>query len=355
MLKIITKKSLSVLALLAVGGCNFQSTFNFLDHPFEKDGGAAYDAPIKMPNSVVVCRSKQCAAAKLSMSREYIYNSLLHLFDNNNHKTALICAANPGSHTCTETFITMPITVGITPAYAYIDAVKITDVSVGSGTTKLGLVLNYNVTYNGLLHLFDNNNHKTALICAANPGSHTCTETFITMPITVGITPAYAYIDAVKITDVSVGSGTTKLGLVLNYNVTYNGQTPSCVPAKSLMYVKNVNNIILEDAGYNCKMTTIGQTTIKTLFAIDYIDLDYGFIGGYYSIGFSGPAYGGGSGYMMIRLPKDAYPLAPELRQPESAGRSVSSLLNGTAAAPAVTEEKVEMNTNVQIFPLNKK
>ncbi len=281
MLKIITKKSLSVLALLAVGGCNFQSTFNFLDHPFEKDGGTAYDAPIKMPNSVVVCRSKQCAAAKLSMSREYIYNSLLHLFDNNNHKTALICAANPGSHTCTETFITMPITVGITPAYAYIDAVKITDVSVGSGTTKLGLVL--------------------------------------------------------------------------NYNVTYNGQTPSCVPAKSLMYVKNVNNIILEDAGYNCKMTTIGQTTIKTLFAIDYIDLDYGFIGGYYSIGFSGPAYGGGSGYMMIRLPKDAYPLAPELRQPESAGRSVSSLLNGTAAAPAVTEEKVEMNTNVQIFPLNKK
>lgn len=281
MLKIITKKSLSVLALLAVGGCNFQSTFNFLDHPFEKDGGIAYDAPIKMPNSVVVCRSKQCAAAKLSMSREYIYNSLLHLFDNNNHKTALICAANPGSHTCTETFITMPITVGITPAYAYIDAVKITDVSVGSGTTKLGLVL--------------------------------------------------------------------------NYNVTYNGQTPSCVPAKSLMYVKNVNNIILEDAGYNCKMTTIGQTTIKTLFAIDYIDLDYGFIGGYYSIGFSGPAYGGGSGYMMIRLPKDAYPLAPELRQPESAGRSVSSLLNGTAAAPAVTEEKVEMNTNVQIFPLNKK
>ena len=281
MLKIITKKSLSVLALLAVGGCNFQSTFNFLDHPFEKDGGTAYDAPIKMPNSVVVCRSKQCAAAKLSMSREYIYNSLLHLFDNNNHKTALICAANPGSHTCTETFITMPITVGITPAYAYIDAVKITDVSVGSGTTNLGLVL--------------------------------------------------------------------------NYNVTYNGQTPSCVPAKSLMYVKNVNNIILEDAGYNCKMTTIGQTTIKTLFAIDYIDLDYGFIGGYYSIGFSGPAYGGGSGYMMIRLPKDAYPLAPELRQPESAGRSVSSLLNGTAAAPAVTEEKVEMNTNVQIFPLNKK
>ena len=280
-LKITNKKSLIALAALAIGGCNFQNALNFLDRPFQSEkSGPGYSGRLQMPNSGVVCRSKQCAAAKLSMSREYIYNSLLHLFDNNNHKTALICAANPGSHTCTENYVTMPITVGITPAYAYIDAVKITDVSVGSGATKLGLVL--------------------------------------------------------------------------NYNVTYNGQTPNCVPAKSLMYVKNINNIILEDAGYNCKMTTLGQTTIKTLFAIDYIDLDYGFIGGYYSIGFSGPAYGGGSGYMMMRLPKDAYPLAPELQQPNSAGRSVSSLLNGTAPAPAVSDEKIEMNTNVQIFPLQK-
>lgn len=282
MLKFNNKKYLWIIALAGIAGCNLQNTFNILDRPFHSDvEGPGYSGQLQMPNSVVVCRSKQCAAAKLSMSREYIYNSLLHLFDNNNHQTALICAANPGSHTCTETFITMPITVGITPAYAYIDSVRITDVSVGSGTTKLGLVL--------------------------------------------------------------------------NYNVTYNGQTPDCVPAKSLMYVKNVNNIILEDAGYNCKMTTIGQTTIKTLFAIDYIDLDYGFIGGYYSIGFSGPAYGGGSGYMMLRLPKDAYPLAPELQQPQSAGRSVSSMLKGTAAASPAIDEKIEMNTNVQIFPLNKK
>ena len=52
-------------------------------------------------------------------------------------------------------------------------------------------------------------------------------------------------------------------------------------------------------------MTTIGSSTIKTLFAIDYIDLDYGYVGGFYSIGVSGPTYGGGNGYMMIRFPKD--------------------------------------------------
>ncbi len=117
-LKIFRNKFFITSALLVLTGCNFHDTLNFLARTVTLKEGTGYDGQLQVPNSVVVCRSKQCAAAKLSMSREYIYNSLLHLFDNNNHKTALICAANPGSHTCTETFITMPITVGITPAYA---------------------------------------------------------------------------------------------------------------------------------------------------------------------------------------------------------------------------------------------
>lgn len=191
------------------------------------------------PGSVVVCRQKQCAPADLSMSSEYIYNSLAQLLDNNNQSTLLPCTADASTHVCTEEYVALPITVGVTPAFMYINSVKVSDISIAL-------------------------NRKT-------------------------------------------------LDLILNYNVTYNGQTPVCKPAKSLIYVKNAKNIIMEDSGYACKMTTIGSSIVKTLFAIDYIDLDYGYIGGYYSIGVSGPAFGGGSGYMMLRLPKDAYPLSPEL------------------------------------------
>lgn len=194
---------------------------------------------INMPSSIVVCRDKQCASTKLSMSREYIYNSLAHLLEQNANQRAQVCQADSRTHVCTEDYITIPITVGVTPAHLYINDVEITDVSL-----------------------------------ALNRQS---------------------------------------LELLLNYGISYNGQTPTCKPAKSLVYVKNAQNIILEDPGYTCKMTTIGNTTIKTLFAIDYIDLDYGFIGGYYSIGLSGPAYGGGSRYMMLKLKNDAYPLSPEL------------------------------------------
>ncbi len=231
MFKKITLSLPAIASLFAVAACN--SPYSGVQR------AEVWQPHINMPSSVVVCRSKQCAPAKISMSKEYIYNSLMHLLDNNAQNKALICSADPSSHVCTENYITLPITVGVTPANMYIDDVKITDVSASLGNKSLNLVL--------------------------------------------------------------------------NYNVTYNGQHPTCKPAETLVYVKNSSNIILEDAGYSCKMTTIGNTTIKTLFAIDYIDLDYGYIGGYYSVGLSGPAYGGGSGYMLLRLPKDAYPLAPIL------------------------------------------
>lgn len=271
MFKKITLSLPTIASLFAVAACN--SPYSGVQR------AEVWQPHINMPSAVVVCRSKQCAPAKISMSKEYIYNSLMHLLDNNAQNKALICSADPSSHVCTENYITLPITVGVTPANMYIDDVKITDVSASLGNKSLNLVL--------------------------------------------------------------------------NYNVTYNGQHPTCKPAETLVYVKNSSNIILEDAGYSCKMTTIGNTTIKTLFAIDYIDLDYGYIGGYYSVGLSGPAYGGGSGYMLLRLPKDAYPLAPILNDesapsPQAAEKPAAEAQNNTPkAAPQAKAPKAQTSVTI--------
>ncbi len=277
-------RKIFVVSIIAasLSGCEFwnRSLQDVLNNPF-KTSLVREPAPLRMPSSVVVCRTKQCAPAKLSMSREYIYNSLLHLLDNNNRKKALICQADAGTHACTESFISLPITVGMTPAYMYIDSVNITDVSIAKGNRSLNLVL--------------------------------------------------------------------------NYNVTYNGQSPDCKPAKSLLYVKNTDNIVLEDSGYMCGMTTIGQTMIKTLLVIDYIDLDYGYIGGFYSVGLSGPAYGGGTGYMIIRLPKDAYPLNPDLtaQAKYATGSAGQNYIN--ASLPQLDQANTaNINGNVQVFPIKK-
>ena len=139
--------------LTAAAGCravNLQEAFsNPMAWAKTQKSTSVSTAPIQPSSSIVVCRAKQCAPAKLSMSREYIYNSLLQLFDNNNRQKALVCQADPASHVCLENYITLPITVGITPAYMYIDNVKITDVTVGKGNNQINLILNYNLTYNG--------------------------------------------------------------------------------------------------------------------------------------------------------------------------------------------------------------
>lgn len=232
----------------------------------ENPGEAArvYNKRVPPLNSLIVCRAKQCAPAELSMSREYIFNALAHIVDNN------------------------------------LDA--------------------------------------TALLCEANPQAHVCTNPYLTVPAKVGVTPAYVFFDGVKVVDASVVKGKTALNLALGYNLSYNGQTPTvCKPDTAMMYVKSNNDVVLNGNGFKCEMTSVGTTTIQVMFDIDYIDLDYGYIGGYYSIGLSGPANGGGSGYGLIRLPKDAHPLNPELmnqNEPENAAapkQSVKPQVNAEA------------------------
>ncbi len=228
------------------------------------EAARVYNKRVPPLNSLIVCRAKQCAPAELSMSREYIFNALAHIVDNN------------------------------------LDA--------------------------------------TALLCEANPQAHVCTNPYLTVPAKVGVTPAYVFFDGVKVVDASVVKGKTALNLALGYNLSYNGQTPTvCKPDTAMMYVKSNNDVVLNGNGFKCEMTSVGTTTIRVMFDINYIDLDYGYIGGYYSIGLSGPANGGGSGYGLIRLPKDAHPLNPELmnqNEPENAAapkQSVKPQVNAEA------------------------
>lgn len=240
----------------------------------ENPGEAArvYNKRVPPLNSLIVCRAKQCAPAELSMSREYIFNALAYIVDNN------------------------------------LDA--------------------------------------TALLCEANPQAHVCTNPYLTVPAKVGVTPAYVFFDGVKVVDASVVKGKTALNLALGYNLSYNGQTPTvCKPDTAMMYVKSNNDVVLNGNGFKCEMTSVGTTTIRVMFDIDYIDLDYGYIGGYYSIGLSGPANGGGSGYGLIRLPKDAHPLNPELmnqNESENAAapkQSVKPQVNAEALKVRVEEK----------------
>ena len=192
----------------------------------------------KAASSVIVCRSQECAPARTNMTREFLYNSLLNLYDNNLDSTVLICDADPKTRMCFENYIQFPIKAGVTPATVVIDSAKL-----------LGVKL-----------------QKDEQI----------------------------------------------ISVVLDYNMHYNAVRPACMNSNNALFVKSPDYVLMEDTGYVCKFTTAADSMISTVFSIDYIDLDYGVVGANYSFGVAGPAYGGGTGYMLMRFQKNAFPSNPK-------------------------------------------
>jgi hypothetical protein len=58
---------------------------------------------------------------------------------------------------------------------------------------------------------------------------------------------------------------------------------------------------ILSNREFSCNMTSDGSSNVSLMVSIDYIDLDYGILGGYYSLGMQGPTTGGGTGYALFK------------------------------------------------------
>lgn len=192
----------------------------------------------KAPSSVIICRSAQCAPARTNMTREFMYNSLYNLFDNNLDSQILLCEADPATHTCFENYLQFQIKAGVTPASVVIDSAKLLDVRLNKNEQIVNIALDYNMHYNAL--------------------------------------------------------------------------RPQCRASNNALFVKSPDYVLMEDTGYRCKFTTVSTSLLSTVFAIDYINMDYGEIGASYSIGVSGSAYGGGTGYVMMRFQKNALPSNPK-------------------------------------------
>lgn len=162
--------------------------------------------------------------------------------------------------------------------------------------------------FNALWHFFDQNVYSSVLLCEADEIHRRCYENFISYPVHAGITPGNVFTDSANLADVRLLKAEQKIELVLNYNYHFNGVVPNCKPSRLVVSVNSPNQIIMEDLGHECRLTTIGGSIISTVYGIDFIDLDYGLIGMHYSIGASGTAHGGKIGYMLMRFLKTGRP-----------------------------------------------
>ncbi len=162
--------------------------------------------------------------------------------------------------------------------------------------------------YNAYYSLMENNVGTNILLCSADSVSHVCYEPFMNFELNAGITPATVAIDAARIIDIGLQKDNKMIVPVLDYSIYTNGVRARCNPSSAFANVKSPSYMVIDSEQSSCQFTASGSSSMSIVFTVDYIDLDYGIIGAYYSAGVSGSSYGGGKGYALLRFEKPVNP-----------------------------------------------
>ncbi|MGI5845898.1 MAG: hypothetical protein ACOX7D_01805 [Alphaproteobacteria bacterium] len=170
------------------------------------------------------------------------------------------------------------------------------------GCTRLNDRITRTFLFNSLSGVFMTNTNSQVHICEADPFSRICLQSGISFPVRVGIANAMVKIPQATITQVNISTGLSKSTIGMSFDFLVNGISVQCAPALVDLVIPANAQATLATREFSCNMTTDGLTNVSLLINVDYIDLDFGLIGGYYSLGLQGPAIGGGTGYALFKM-----------------------------------------------------
>ncbi len=184
-------------------------------------------------------------------------------------------------------------------------AQNVTVVCRKAGCTRLNDKVTRQFLFSNLLNVFINNKFTQVSMCEADPNSRACLSNSIRFGGRVGGTASLIQIYSAYVADLRFTKSMNKLDIYLMYNVYINGVKSQCSGALTAVEVFSNDQVIMRDESYKCQLTSGVPTTVFSMFNVDYIDLDYGLIGGYYSIGLSGESAAGGNGYVLMKFTKN--------------------------------------------------
>jgi hypothetical protein len=169
------------------------------------------------------------------------------------------------------------------------------------GCTRLNDRITRTFLFNSLANMFMMNSHSRVYICEADPFNRGCLQSGISFPVRSGIANAMVKIPKATVSQVNVSTGMSKATVGMTYEFLVNGIERRCEPTVMDIIVPINSQATLANREFTCNMTSDSMTNVSVMVNIDYIDLDYGVIGGYYSLGLQGPASGGGTGYALFK------------------------------------------------------
>ncbi len=167
--------------------------------------------------------------------------------------------------------------------------------------TRLNNRITRTFLFNSLANMFMTNAHSRLYICEADPFSRSCLQSGISLPVRSGIANALIKIPKATISQVNLSTGLSRATTTMTYEFLVNGIQRTCEPTVMDISVPNNSHAVLANREFACNLTSDGMSNISLLLSVDYIDLDYGLIGAYYSLGMQGPTTGGSNGYLVFK------------------------------------------------------
>ncbi|MGN0929521.1 MAG: hypothetical protein ACI4N3_02680 [Alphaproteobacteria bacterium] len=170
------------------------------------------------------------------------------------------------------------------------------------GCTELNDKMTQNFLFNSLANLLYINDKTKVYLCEANTSTRACNSNGLKYAVNIGGTAGVIYIPSLTITDVSFSKNLKRINFMLSYDLYANGLKSFCTSAHNTIEISANKQALIRDNNYNCQLTSDLPSTSYNIYNIDYIDLDYGIIGAYYSTGMTGASSGGNNGYVLMKF-----------------------------------------------------
>ncbi len=163
----------------------------------------------------------------------------------------------------------------------------------------------------GFKELLQANANAQVPMCNADPKTRACKSPKVCHFVLGGLLPGNGCSNTLEFSEINKEELGAQLTMKTKMPLTFIGTPVQCATASSTLTVNSVKDINVNIKPHFCSWMVVGAMTVQLNFDVESINLDRGEIGGYWKHTVRGTGNGSGSGYMVLKFPKNiSWPMA---------------------------------------------
>lgn len=157
---------------------------------------------------------------------------------------------------------------------------------------------------NQMNELMKNNKGKNITLCEALPEKYACTEQGFSFPVQSDTIQTHVTVSGARVIDAKPVKDEPGTDLILDYHMKAGDTFPHCQTSLTRLGVASAADVKMMSPQFNCKVTETNKTTFSITYNVNYLDLDRGIIGAFYSVAANNALQGKKEGYVLMALEK---------------------------------------------------